>query len=88
MKRRDFITLLGGSAALWPLAARAQKLFKIGLLDTASARLSRIFVRGKLAELGYVEGRNIVIERKSADGMRHSWQTLRMSWCASTLMSL
>ncbi|MFZ0259702.1 MAG: ABC transporter substrate-binding protein [Pseudolabrys sp.] len=68
MKRRDFITLLGGSAALWPLAARAQKLFKIGLLDTGLGAAFAVPFRGKLAELGYVEGRNIVIERKSADG--------------------
>jgi putative ABC transport system substrate-binding protein len=68
MKRRGFITLLGGLAALWPLAARAQKLFKIGLLDTGLGAAFAVPFRGKLAELGYVEGRNIVIERKSADG--------------------
>ena len=68
MRRREFITLLGGSAALWPLAAQAQKPFKIGLLDTGIGEYFSVpFVR-KLAELGYVEGRNIVIERKSAAG--------------------
>ena len=68
MKRREFITLLGGSAALWPLAGRAQKFFKIGLLDTGlGANFSVPFVR-KLVELGYVEGQNVVIERRSAEG--------------------
>ena len=68
MKRREFITLLGGSAALWPLAAHAQKLFKIGLLDTGlGANFAVPFVR-KLGELGYVEGKNVVIERRSAEG--------------------
>jgi putative tryptophan/tyrosine transport system substrate-binding protein len=68
MKRREFITLLGGSAALWPLAAHAQKLFKIGLLDTGlGANFVVPFVH-KLVELGYVEGKNVVIERRSADG--------------------
>jgi putative tryptophan/tyrosine transport system substrate-binding protein len=68
MKRREFIALLGGSAALWPLAAHAQKLFKIGLLDTGlGANFAVPFVR-KLVELGYVEGKNVVIERRSAEG--------------------
>jgi len=68
MKRREFITLLGGSATLWPLAGRAHKFFKIGLLDTGlGANFSVPFVR-KLVELGYVEGQNVVIERRSAEG--------------------
>ena len=68
MRRREFVTLLGGTAALWPLAGRAQKPFKIGLLDTGlGAEFAVPFIR-KLAELGYVEGKNVVIERKSAGG--------------------
>ena len=68
MKRREFFTLLVGSAALLPLAAHAQKLFKIGLLDTGlGANFAVPFVR-KLVELGYVEGKNVVIERRSAEG--------------------
>ena len=68
MKRREFIILLGGSAALWPLAAHPQKLFKIGVLDTGlGANFTVPFVR-KLVELGYVEGKNVVIERRSAEG--------------------
>lgn len=68
MKRREFITLLGGSAALWPLAAHAQKLFKIGLLDTGLGANFAVPFVGKLVELGYVEGKNVVIERRSAGG--------------------
>jgi putative ABC transport system substrate-binding protein len=68
MRRREFITLLGGSATLWPLAAHAQKPFKIGLLDTGLGEYFSVPFMRKLGELGYVEGRNVVIERKSAGG--------------------
>jgi putative ABC transport system substrate-binding protein len=68
MKRRDFITLLGGSAALWSLAAHAQKAFKIGLLDTGLGANFAVPFVGKLVELGYVDGKNVVIERRSAEG--------------------
>ena len=68
MRRREFITLLGGTAAAWPLAARAQQSFKIGLLDTGLGADFVVPFMGKLVELGYVEGKNAVIERKSAGG--------------------
>ena len=68
MRRREFITLLGGAAALWPVAARAQKIFKIGLLDTGLGAAFAVPFMRKLVELGYVEGKNVVIERKSAEG--------------------
>ena len=68
MKRREFITLLGGSAALWSLAAHAQKAFKIGLLDTGLGTNFAVPFVGKLVELGYVDGKNVVIERRSAEG--------------------
>ena len=68
MRRREFIALLGGAAAAWPLAARAQATFKIGLLDTGvGASFTNAFMR-KLGELGYAEGKNVVIVRKAAEG--------------------
>src|SRR5262245_15534246 len=70
MRRREFITVLGGVAA-WPLAARAQQaaIALIGLLTGAylDDRQLRVIRQG-LKELGYIEGRNIAIKYLSADG--------------------
>ena len=76
MRRRDFIGILGGTVAGWPLASRAQQrkdVARIGLLGTASfespdAQVFLDAIRGGLRDRGYVEGRNIVIEARSADG--------------------
>ena len=67
MRRRDFIGLLGG-AAMWPVAARAQQRLHLGLLDTGLGADFAVPFIGRLAELGYVEGNNLVIERRSAEG--------------------
>src|SRR6516165_2554457 len=71
MKRREFITLLGGSVA-WPLAARAQqpgKTHTIGLLSPASSSPSVLpaLFDAPLAELGWIEGKNLVVERRYAE---------------------
>jgi putative tryptophan/tyrosine transport system substrate-binding protein len=73
MRRRDFIKVISGLAAAWPLAARAQQstkvpLIKIGLLNTGASTFFIPPFQGKLEELGYFEGKNIVIERKFAEG--------------------
>ena len=72
MKRREFITLLGGAAAAWPLAARAQqRIAKIGYIAMTSASLSAPYsdaFRLGLRNLGYVEGKDFVIEFRFAEG--------------------
>ena len=71
VQRREFITLLGGGAAAWPLAARAQQpgMPVIGYLSVGSpiGHLLGVF-KQSVAEAGFVEGRNVAIETPSADG--------------------
>jgi putative tryptophan/tyrosine transport system substrate-binding protein len=75
VKRREFITLLGGAAAGWPLAARAQqaRLPTIGFLGSATPVVLSPWVgafRERLRELGWIESRNVAIEFRWAEGRR------------------
>jgi putative tryptophan/tyrosine transport system substrate-binding protein len=93
MKRRHFITLLGGAAAAWALAARAQqpvgrtgKMPRVGMLMPGPAAHSAAtldpFYRG-LHELGYIEGQNLAIERRDGD-----WKPDRLPALAAELVGL
>jgi putative ABC transport system substrate-binding protein len=81
MRRRELIVLLGGAAAAWPLSVCAQQAprrYRVGWLFAAVPLkdmggpdpvdpVSRAFVHG-LRDLGYIEGQNLVLERRSAEG--------------------
>ena len=87
MKRREFITLVGGAAAAWPLAANAQqkgKLPLVGVLNPGSTDTpGTIGFYDGLRELGYTEGLNIAIERRYGD-----WNTDRFQQLAADLVRL
>jgi putative ABC transport system substrate-binding protein len=70
VKRREFITFIGGAAAAWPLAVRAQqarRLPHIGYLSVGFGSLGTDAFRGGLRDFGYVDGQNVLIEYRRAD---------------------
>ena len=79
MKRREFITLLGGAAAAWPLPARAQqapRAARLGYLAPASNPDLQQALLGGLRDLGYVEGQNLAIEYRFMPGQSKSYDEL------------
>ena len=91
MRRREFITLIGGAAAAWPFAANAQQKGNsplIGVLNPGSTGGPAAvgFYQG-LRELGYTEGLNIAIERRYGDWDTDRFRNLRLIWFGSRLTS-
>ena len=82
MKRREFITLLGGAVVTWPREVTAQqtgKVYRIGILETISPALNAAnfdALRKALQALGYVEGQGLVFEYRSADGRNERFPDL------------
>ena len=74
IRRRSLVAALGGTAAAWPVVARAQsapKKYRIGYLTGSSEAASQPFLAafsGALRDLGYVEGRNLIVDTRFADG--------------------
>jgi putative tryptophan/tyrosine transport system substrate-binding protein len=70
MRRREFVTLLGGAAVTWPLPLRAQeagKSYRVAYLTLAGGQ-DAVIVKQRLNELGYREGKNLIFDYRSAEG--------------------
>jgi ABC-type uncharacterized transport system substrate-binding protein len=93
VNRREFITLLGGAAAAWPLAARAQQssMPLVGFLNSASPdtyRFNADHFREGLAQVGFVEGRNIRIEERWAKGDYQALPALAVDLVAKGVVAI
>jgi putative ABC transport system substrate-binding protein len=81
VRRRDFIKVIAGSAIVWPVSVRAQELAKpvVGFLNAASARgyerQVAAFLKG-LGEVGFVDGQNVTVEYRWADGQNDRLPTM------------
>jgi putative tryptophan/tyrosine transport system substrate-binding protein len=90
MKRREFITLIGGAAVTWPFAARAQQPGKrpliVCLIGGSKASTERFFggFSQGMRELGYVEGRDYGFEVRYAEAISLASRSRRKSWSASS----
>ena len=90
VRRREFITLLGGAAAAWPLAARAQqadRMRRIGMLigsaeDDPEMKSRLAAFRQGLERRGWSEGRNVRIDIRFADGSADRYRRSRKNWSA------
>jgi len=88
VRRREFVTLLAGTVAAWPLAARAQQsaMPVIGVmspLSVSTAARNLAALRNGLRDLGYSEGRNIKLEYRFADGAPERYPALMAELIAS-----
>jgi putative ABC transport system substrate-binding protein len=88
MKRREFITVLGGAAAGWPLTARAQqreRMRRVGVLmssaaDDPEAPTRVTAIAQGLQELGWTVGRNLSIDYRWARGISNCFANMPLSW--------
>ena len=86
MRRREFITLVGGTAVAWPMGVQAQqpsKVRRIAVLSQGSIHLIRPVFRAfleRLREVGWIEGQNLSIDWRFSEGSAAPLGRLRLNW--------